>query len=94
MILRTLTLLALFVCVAAVAVAMLVLAINVLHPIIAWIAADERVAWGTVAVMTIIALLFVMEGKEDVYKRQPQPLTARDAVSAGPRKRDTPVSGG
>ncbi len=63
MILRTLAV-ALFVAfVAAVALALMVLAASVLRPVIAWIAADERTAWGCVAAMAAIGLVVVMEGR-------------------------------
>ena len=31
---------------------------------IAWIASDERTAWGCVAAMLIVGLVFVMEGQD------------------------------
>ena len=63
MILRTLALAALIAVVAAVALALMVLAASVLRPVIAWIASDERTAWGCVAAMVIVGLVFVMEGR-------------------------------
>ena len=63
MILRTLALAAIIALVAAVALALMVLAASVLRPVIAWIAADERTAWGCVAAMAAIGLVVVMEGR-------------------------------
>ncbi|MBK8113252.1 MAG: hypothetical protein IPK44_01385 [Candidatus Accumulibacter sp.] len=63
MILRTLALAAIIALVAAVALALMVLAASVLRPVIAWIASDERTAWGCVATMLIVGLVFVMEGR-------------------------------
>ena len=48
----------------AVALALMALAASVLRPVIAWIASDERTAWGCVAAMVIVGLVFVMEGKD------------------------------
>ena len=62
MILRVLTLAAIIALVAAVALAAMVLAYSVLHPLIVWIASDERTAWGCVAALAIVGLVFVMEG--------------------------------
>ena len=64
MILRTLALAALIAVVAAVALALMVLAASVLRPVIAWIASDERTAWGCVAAMVIVGLVFVMDGQD------------------------------
>ena len=64
MILRTLAVALLIAVVAAVALALMVLAASVLRPVIAWIASDERTAWGCVAAMLIVGLVFVMEGKD------------------------------
>ena len=64
MILRTLALAALILVAAAVALALMVLAASVLRPVIAWIASDERTAWGCVAAMVIVGLVFVMEGRD------------------------------
>ena len=64
MILRTLAVAALIAVVAAVALALMVLAASVLRPVIAWIAADERTAWGCVAAAMIVGLVVVMEGKD------------------------------
>ena len=64
MILRTLAIAALILVCAAVALALMVLAASVLRPVIAWIASDERTAWGCVAAMVIVGLVFVMEGKD------------------------------
>lgn len=64
MILRTLALAALILVCAAVALALMVLAASVLRPVIAWIASDERTAWGCVAAMVIVGLVFVMEGQD------------------------------
>lgn len=64
MILRILTLAALIAVVAAVALALMVLAASVLRPVIAWIASDERTAWGCVVAMAAIGLVVVMEGKD------------------------------
>ena len=64
MILRTLAVALFIAFVAAVALALMVLAANVVRPVIAWIASDERTAWGCVAAITIIALVFVMKGKD------------------------------
>ena len=63
MILRTLAVAALIAVVAAVALALMVLAASVLRPVIAWIAADERTAWGCVAAAVIVGLVVVMEGR-------------------------------
>ena len=63
MILRTLALAALIAVVAAVALALMVLAASVLRPVIAWIASDERTAWGCVVAMAAIGLAVVMEGR-------------------------------
>lgn len=63
MILRTLAVAAIIAVVAAVALALMVLAANVLSPVIAWIAADERTAWGCVAAAVIVGLVVVMEGR-------------------------------
>ena len=63
MILRTLAIAALILVCAAVALALMVLAASVLRPVIAWIAADERTAWGCVAAMAAIGLVVVMEGR-------------------------------
>ena len=64
MILRTLAVAALIAVVAAVALALMMLAASVLRPVIAWIAADERTAWGCVAAAVIVGLVVVMEGKD------------------------------
>ena len=64
MILRTLAIVSLILVCAAVALALMVLAASVLRPVIAWIAADERTAWGCVAAMVIVGLVFVMEGQD------------------------------
>lgn len=64
MILRTLAVAALIAVVAAVALALMVLVANVLRPVIAWIAADERTAWGVVAAMFAVGLVVVMEGRD------------------------------
>ena len=64
MIFRTLALVAIIALVAAVALAAMVLAASVLRPVIAWIASDERTAWGCVAAMVIVGLVFVMEGQD------------------------------
>ena len=64
MILRALALAAIIAVCAAVATAFVVLAYLVLHPIIVWIASDERTAWGCVAAMVIVGLVFVMEGQD------------------------------
>ena len=64
MILRTLARAAIIALVAAVALALMVLAASVLRPVIAWIASDERTAWGCVAAMVIVGLVFVMEGQD------------------------------
>ena len=63
MILRTLAIAALILVCAAVALALMVLAASVLRPVIAWIASDERTAWGCVAAMVIVGLVFVLEGR-------------------------------
>lgn len=63
MILRTLAVFAVILVVCAVALAAMVLAAAVLRPVIAWIAADERTAWGCVAAIGIIGLAVVMEGR-------------------------------
>ena len=63
MILRTLAIAALILVCVAVALALMVLAASVLRPVIAWIAADERTAWGCVAAMAAIGLVVVMEGR-------------------------------
>ena len=63
MILRTLALAAIIALVAAVALAAMVLAYSVLHPLIVWIASDERTAWGCVVAMAAIGLVVVMEGR-------------------------------
>ena len=64
MILRTLAVALFIAVVAAVALAAMVLAASVLRPVIAWIASDERTAWGCVAAMVIVGLVFVMEGQD------------------------------
>jgi hypothetical protein len=64
MILRMLTLAALIAVVAAIALVLMVAAANVLRPVIAWIASDERTAWGCVVAMLIVGLVFVMEGQD------------------------------
>ena len=64
MILRTLAFIAIVAICATVATAFMVLAYLVLHPIIVWIASDERTAWGCVAAMVIVGLVFVMEGQD------------------------------
>ena len=64
MILRTLAIAALILVCAAVALALMVLAASVLRPVVQWIASDERTAWGCVAAMVIVGLVFVMEGKD------------------------------
>lgn len=58
------TLAALIAVVAAIALALMVLAANVLRPVIAWIASDERTAVGCVVAMVIVGLVFVMEGND------------------------------
>ena len=63
MILRTLALAAIIALVAAVALALMVLAASVLRPVIAWIASDERTAWGCVAALAAIGVVVVMEGR-------------------------------
>ena len=63
MILRTLAVALFIAFVAAVALALMVLAASVLRPVIAWIASDERTAWGVVAAMFAIGLVVVMEGR-------------------------------
>ena len=63
MILRTLTLAAIIAVCAAVATAFMVLAYLVLHPIIVWIASDERTAWGAVIALFAVGLVVVMEGR-------------------------------
>lgn len=62
MILRTLALALIIAMCCAVALVLMVAAANVLRPVIAWIASDERTAWGCVAAMVIVGLVFVMEG--------------------------------
>ena len=64
MILRTLALAALIAVVAAVALAAMVLAFHVLRMAVQWIASDERTAWGCVAAMVIVGLVFVTEGRD------------------------------
>lgn len=63
MILRTLAIVALITICATVALALMVAAANVLRPVVAWIASDERTAWGVVIAMAAIGLVFVMEGR-------------------------------
>ena len=63
MILRTLALAALIAVVAAVALALMVAAFNVLRMAVQFIASDERTAWGCVVAMVIVGLVFVMEGR-------------------------------
>ena len=63
MILRTLAFALLIAVCCAVALALMVLAASVLRPVIAWIASDERTAWGCVAAFTVIGLAVVMEGR-------------------------------
>lgn len=63
MILRTLAFALLIAVCCAVALALMVLAASVLRPVIAWIASDERTAWGCVAALVIVGLAFVMEGR-------------------------------
>ena len=64
MILRTLAIALFIAVVAAVALAAMVLAASVLRPVIAWIASDERTAWGCVVAAVIVGLVFVMEGND------------------------------
>ena len=64
MILRTLAVALVIAVVAAVALALMVLAASVLRPVIAWIASDERTAWGAVIALAAVGLVFVMEGKD------------------------------
>ena len=64
MILRTLAVALFIAVVAAVALAAMVLAASVLRPVFAWIASDERTAWGCVVAMAAIGLVVVMEGKD------------------------------
>ena len=63
MILRRLALALLIAMCCAVALVLMVAAASVLRPVIAWIASDERTAWGCVATMLIVGLVFVMEGR-------------------------------
>ena len=63
MILRTLAVALFIAFIAAVVLAALVLAFLVLRPVVQWIAADERTAWGVVAAMFAIGLVVVMEGR-------------------------------
>ena len=63
MILRTHALAALIAVVAAVALALMVLAASVLRPVIAWIASDERTAWGCVIALFAVGLVVVIEGR-------------------------------
>ena len=63
MILRALAFALLIAVCCAVALALMVLAASVLRPMIAWIASDERTAWGFVVAMAIVGLAFVMEGR-------------------------------
>lgn len=63
MILRILTLAAIIAVCAAVALALMVLAASVLRPVIAWIASDERTAWGVVIALFAVGLVVVMEGR-------------------------------
>ena len=65
MILRTLAVALFIACVAAVALALMVLAASVLRPVIAWIASDERTAWGCVVAMAAIGQVVVMEGRNN-----------------------------
>ena len=64
MILRTLAIAALILVCVAVALALMVLAASVLRPVVQWIAADERTAWGVVIALAAVGLVFVMEGKD------------------------------
>ena len=64
MILRTLAVFAVILVVCAVALATLVLAFLVLRPVVQWIAADERTAWGCVAAAIAVGLVVVMEGRD------------------------------
>ena len=61
MILRTLAEALVIGAIAAAVVTLLVLAVPWLHRAIVWIASDERTAWGCVATMVIVGLVFVME---------------------------------
>ena len=63
MILRTLAVALLIAFVAAAALALMVLAASVLRPVIAWIASDERTAWGVVIALFAVGLVVVMEGR-------------------------------
>ena len=64
MILRALAFALLIAVCCAVALAAMVLAASVLRPVIAWIASDERTAWGVVIALAAVGLVFVMEGKD------------------------------
>ena len=57
MILRTLAVALVIAVVAAVALALMVLAASVLRPVIAWIASDERTAWGAVIALAATAAM-------------------------------------
>ena len=63
MILRTLALAALIAICAAVALALMVAAFNVLRMAVQFIASDERTAWGVVIALFAIGLAVVMEGR-------------------------------
>lgn len=63
MILRTLARAAIIALVAAVALALMVLAASVLRPVVQWIAADERTAWGVVIALAAVGLVVVIEGR-------------------------------
>ena len=64
MILRALAVALFIAFAAAVALAAMVLAFHVLRMAVQWIASDERTAWGCVAAMVIVGLVFVMEGRD------------------------------
>ena len=65
MILRALAFALLIAVCCAVALALMTLAASVLRPVIAWIASDERTAWGCVVAMAAIGLVVVMEGRNN-----------------------------
>lgn len=64
MILRTLALALLIAVCAAVALALMVAAFNVLRMAVQFIASDERMAAGFVVAAVIVGLVFVMEGQD------------------------------
>lgn len=65
MILRTLAVALVFVAIVVAVVTLIALVGLVMRPVIEFIAADERRAWSTMALMVFIALVIVMEGTDN-----------------------------